>query len=158
MFPPSSPALWQLHRLNVSSPDFQDLLSNILYGDEYVQCVPNLGDDDLLWLVDYLDKVRRWAALPTSSLKPVQALNSLDPSTSASRKCLRELRSICGTRAILPTSYTLPLQLLHTDSFPFASGGYGDVHEGTLDGSKVSIKRVRVYTQDVLQKAAKASF
>ena len=123
-----------------------------------MRCVPNLGGDDLLWLVDYLDKVRRWAALPTSSLKPVQALDGLDPSTSTFRKCLLELRSICGTRVILPTSYTLPPQLLRTDPFPLASGGYGDVFEGTLDSSKVSIKRVRVYTQDGLQKAAKASF
>ena len=65
------------------------------------------------------------------------------------------LRSVCGTRAILPTSYTISSRLLNIDPEPFASGGYGDVYEGTLDGLRVCIKRVRVYTQDGPQKAAR---
>ena len=48
--------------------------------------------------------------------------------------------------------------LLSIDSFPFASGGYGDVYEGTLGDCKICIKRVRVYTQDILQKAVKVQF
>ena len=60
---PSSPALQPLHRLDRSSPDFQDKLCNILYGWEYVQCEQTLGDDDLIWFIDYLDKVRRLVAL-----------------------------------------------------------------------------------------------
>jgi hypothetical protein len=59
MSSPSSPALRQLHRLNSSSSGFHNELSNILYGQEYTQCVPNLQGDDLAWLVDYLDRVRR---------------------------------------------------------------------------------------------------
>ena len=31
---------------------------------------------------------------------------------------------------------------------PFVQGPYGDVYEGTHDGSKVCIKRVRMYTQE----------
>lgn len=31
---------------------------------------------------------------------------------------------------------------------PFAQGGYGDVYEGIFNGSKVCIKRVRVYIQE----------
>ena len=73
---------------------------------------------------------------------------ALDPSSSASRKCLRELRNICGTRGIFPTSYTIPSDRLTTGPDPFAQGGYGDVYEGTLDGSKVCIKRVRMYIQE----------
>ena len=96
--------------------------------------------------------------LPYISLNPAQALSSLDPFSSASRKCLRALKNICGARAILPPSYTLSSRLLKIDSFPFASGGYGDVHEGTLDGSKVCVKRIRVYTQDTLRKAAGVLF
>ena len=64
----SPPALQQLHRLNRSSPDFHDQLSNVLYGEEYKQWVANLQGDDLIWLVDYLDKVRRCVPLPHSSL------------------------------------------------------------------------------------------
>jgi len=69
MSSPSLPVLQELHRLDRSSPDFHDQLCNVLYGQEYVRCVPNLQDDDLVWLVDYLDKVRRNVALPPSPLK-----------------------------------------------------------------------------------------
>ena len=67
---PSSPTLQQLDRLNRSSPDFHDQLYNVLYGQEYKQCVPNLQGEDLVWLVNYLDKVRRRVALSRSPLMP----------------------------------------------------------------------------------------
>ena len=108
-----------------------------------------------MWLVDYLDKVLRRVTFPNSPLKPVQALDVLDPSSPAFRKCLRELRNRCGAGGILPTSYTLSPHLLNVGSEPFASGGRGDVYEGTLDGSRVCIKRVKVYTQGDPQKAAR---
>ena len=54
----------KLHLLDGSSPGFHDQLCNILYGEEYTQCVPNLQKDDLTSLVDYLDKVRRHVAIP----------------------------------------------------------------------------------------------
>ena len=51
--------LQQLHRLDRSSESrFHDKLSNILYGEEYKRCVGVLQNDGLVWLVDYLDKVR----------------------------------------------------------------------------------------------------
>jgi len=61
---------------------------------------------------------------------------------------MRELRTICGARGILPTSYTHSSHLLNLDTKPFASGGYGDVYHGTLNGSRVCIKCVRVFTGD----------
>ncbi|KAF9644326.1 kinase-like protein, partial [Thelephora ganbajun] len=70
----------------------------------------------------------------------------------------RELRSICGTREILPTSYTISPHLLNISRDPFAQGGFGDVYQGTLDGSEVCIKRVRVYTQDGPQKVTKTFY
>ena len=66
---PNSPTLQQLHRLDRSSPDFHDQLCNVLYGEEYVQRVPNFGGEDLVWLVDYLDKVRRHVNLIHFPLK-----------------------------------------------------------------------------------------
>ena len=57
MSPPSPPALLQLYHLDKSLPDFHDKLCNVFYGREYSQCVPDLQGDDLVWLVDYLDKV-----------------------------------------------------------------------------------------------------
>ena len=156
---PTSPALQIFHHL-FSSPDFHDKLSNVLYGEEYVQCVSHLEGEDLIWLIDYLDKVRyhNFVALSHSSLKSAQALDRLDPFSPASRKCLRELRTICSTRVILPLSYALPSQPLQIDSIPFTSGGSGDVYKGTLNRSNVCVKRIRVYTEDVLQTAAKVYF
>jgi hypothetical protein len=51
------PALQTLYRLDTSSPDFEDQLFNVLYGKEYGHCALNLEGDDLIWLIDYLDKV-----------------------------------------------------------------------------------------------------
>ena len=59
---------------------------------------------------------------------------------------------------MLPASYARLSQLLTIDSDPCAGGDCGDVHEGTLDGSKFCVKRVRVYTENVLQKAEKVHF
>ena len=57
MSPPSSPALQQLNRLERASPDFHDQLYSVLYGEEYVQCEQTLEGDDLMWLIEYLNKV-----------------------------------------------------------------------------------------------------
>jgi len=149
---PSPRALQKLHHLSRS---FHDQLSDILYGEEYQKCVSELQGDDLVWLVEYLDKVRHHVALPHSPLRPAQVLDGLDPSSAASRKCLRELRSICGIKGILPISYTLSSHLLNIGPEPFASGGFGDIYNGTLDGSRVCIKRVRAYAKDGQQKAIK---
>ena len=66
---PSDNLLKGLDRLDRSSSTFHDKLSNALYGEEFKRCVQNLQGDDLVWLVDYLDKVRRPTALPHSPLK-----------------------------------------------------------------------------------------
>jgi hypothetical protein len=157
VFPMSSPTstvLQQLNRLDISSPGFRDQLDDFLYGEEYKECVRNPQNGDLVWLVEYLDKVHLRVALPRSPLKLAQALDSLDPSCTTSRKCVRELSSICGAAGILPTSYTLSSDL-NISRDPFTEGGYGDVYEGTLGGLKVCIKRVRVYTGDAPEKVIK---
>ena len=158
MSSPTSPALQQLLRLNNSSSKFQDQISNVLYGEEYKQCVQNLQGDDLVWLVDYLDKVRRHVTLFCSPPKLLKALDGLDSSGPAFRKCLRELKTICGTGGILPTSYTLLSHLLNLGPEPFASGGYGDVYEGIHNNSRVCIKRVRSYTSEDPKKAARVCY
>ena len=63
-----STTLEQLRRLDRSSPNFHDQLSNVLSGEEYGQSVLNLEGNDLMSLVDYLDKVRRHVALSCSPL------------------------------------------------------------------------------------------
>jgi hypothetical protein len=71
MAQPSLPGLQKLSGLNTLSSDFDDLVRNVLCGKEYVECVPNLGGDDLTWLVDYLDKVLLCVSLPSSLLRTV---------------------------------------------------------------------------------------
>ena len=153
MSSPSLPALQQLHRLDKYSFEFPDQLTDVLCEEKYQQCAPNLQGDDSVWLIGYLVMVRRCIALPHSPLKPPQALDLLDPFSPAFRKCLSELRTISSTSGILPTSYALPSGLLNIAPEPFASGGSGDVYEGTLDGSRVCIKRIWAYIQDGPQKA-----
>ena len=145
----------QLYRLDRSSSRFHDQVSNVLYGGEYKKTVPNLQDEDLVRFIDYLDEVRRRIPLFYSPLNLPEALDTLDPPSSAFRKCLRELRHICGSRTILPTSHTLSSSLLITSSHPVASGSCGDVYEGTLNGSKICAKRVRAYVKDSPGKATR---
>ena len=59
---------------------------------------------------------------------------------------------------MLPTSYTLSHQLIEISPEPFATGGHGDVHKGTLNGSIVCVKRVRVYAKDPPEKAMKVCY
>jgi len=66
----SPPALQQLHRLDRSSYGFPDQLSGVLHEEEYQRCAPNLQGDELVWLVEYLDKVRCHIALSNSPLTP----------------------------------------------------------------------------------------
>jgi len=145
---PSHNPLKQLLHLDRSSTDFHDQVSNILQGEEYNQWVPSIQGDDLVGIVNYLDKVRRHVSPSHSPLKLPQTLDDLDPSDSAFRRCLRELRHICGTRTVLPASYTFSSRNLNIGPRPVASGGSGDVYEGSLSGLKVCAKRVRVYSKD----------
>ena len=149
------PTLRQLRRVDGSSSDFTDKLYDILCGPGYVECEKNFAQDDAVWLADYLDNVRHRVALSCSPLRQPQALGYIDPSSPASRKCLSALRKVCGTREILPASYTLQSQHLGVDSTSSTFEGSRDVCEGTLGGSRVRIKRVRVTTGDVRNPAAK---
>lgn len=71
MSPLGHPVLQRLHGLDKSSSGFHDQLNHILYGREYQQCLQNLHNNDLMWLVDYLDKVPCHTAPLQSPLKPV---------------------------------------------------------------------------------------
>ena len=167
---PALPALQQLDSLDRSSSDFYKQLDGILRGEEYKKyvyredhkLVLNLQHDDLVWLINHLDSVRRHIVLPPSSLTPAQALGVADPTGSASQKCRRELKAICSASGILPASYTISPGRIYFGREAFASGGYGDVYKGTLSGLEgdpetlnVCIKRVRVYTRDGIETAAK---
>jgi len=50
--------LLQFDRLDKNSPQFQDQLTSLLHNEEFKDCIPELRDEDVVWLVEYLDKVR----------------------------------------------------------------------------------------------------
>jgi len=72
----------------------------------------------------------------------------------AFQEFLHELGKICGAREMLPKSCTLSNSLLKIDP-PTTSG---HVREGTLDGSKVFIKRSRINPKEDLQKVKEVRF
>ena len=120
--------------------------------------MPNLQCNDLVALVDYLDKVYCPISLLRPLIKQVQALNILDFVSPAFQKCLRELGNICRTRVILPTSYTLSSSLLNVGRHPVTSEGPGDRYEGTLNGSRICVKCVRPHSKDGPEKATKVRY
>lgn len=61
--------LQRLCHLDRSSPGFHDQLNDVLYEKEYRVCVSNLDADDMVWLVEYLDKVRHRIAVSHPLLK-----------------------------------------------------------------------------------------
>lgn len=69
MSSPAPPALRQLRHLDRSSSEFHAQVYNILLEEEYQKCVLNLQGNDLVWLIDFLDKVRGHVAFLRSRLK-----------------------------------------------------------------------------------------
>ena len=61
-----SPTHFILKTLDLFDKPFKIQLDSILNWREYQECVPALDKDDLVWLVNYLDKVRLHAVLPHS--------------------------------------------------------------------------------------------
>ena len=59
VLPPTSPALKRLYDLDEYSPVFQDELSDVLHEEEFAQWASNLQGEDLVWFIDYLDRVSR---------------------------------------------------------------------------------------------------
>lgn len=103
----------------------------LLHEKGYRDDVKNLKYHDLVWLAEYLDK----------------ALDILSPIGPTSfRKCLVELRAICGGRGILPQSYVIPSSHLKTVGWPIASSGPFNVYEGFLGDLKVCVKQLRNYS------------
>jgi len=139
--------LHQFRDLNQSSPEFPDQLTSLLHERGFKDRVKTLQDQDSGWLVEYLDNVRLPVILTNSPPKLVQALNILYPASPPSfRKCLHELRAICGSRKILPQSCMFPGSSPDTVGWPIASKGACDMYEGSLDDLKVCVVRLRVYS------------
>jgi len=78
--------LSQLLRLDSTSSEFNEQVTDILYGEEYVRWMPNLQGDDLMGLVDYLDEVRLRFSLvrPPSTYSRLSILSTLQAPLSGS--------------------------------------------------------------------------
>lgn len=139
---PHSP-LRQLHDLDRSSPRYYEQLIDFLRGNEYREVFPTLQNDDVVWLVEFLDSVSLWDISLSLYSEAAQVLvNISDPAADlALQQSLHELGKICGIKELLPKSCTLPDSLLNVD----APSPSGRVCAGTLDGSRVRIKRVGVH-------------
>ena len=59
---------------------------------------------------------------------------------------------------ILPSSCILSSSVLNISRQPVASGGSGDIYQGTLDGSTVCVKRVRIYSKEGPEKTKKVCY
>jgi len=68
---PTSTVLQQLYNLNQSSSQFNDQLHNVLHSEVYKHSLLSLQGNDLLSLVDYLDKVCCCISIPCSPSEPV---------------------------------------------------------------------------------------
>ena len=142
------PTLQKLSDCDSSPSKFEDKLQNFLYGSEYMKCRTDLQDDDLVWLVDSLDKVRFCIIHSCSLPQPAQALDRLSPFSAASRNCLRQLGRICKNRGVVPTSCTVSASTLILDEGPLTYDAFGDVYCGTLDGVKVRAMCLRGPSRD----------
>lgn len=57
--------LQQFKQLDRSSPNFPDQLTNLLYKQEYKESIPNLQNEEVIWLVNYLDDVCLYFPCPS---------------------------------------------------------------------------------------------
>ena len=57
--------LEQLRLLDASSASFADRIAEVLHGEEYQRCIPDLQNGKLEWLVEFLDNVRPCALQST---------------------------------------------------------------------------------------------
>ena len=145
----TSRVLQRLYSLDASSPDFLRNLYCLLQYDEKEQYLTSLRGLALTRLVDFLDEVR---TLPSSfrsaTKRALQTLNAIPATDDVAQECLSKLQAICGHHATLPSSYILSGQIARVGDGPTDFGAVADVWEGTYDNKKVSIKSLRVHTNN----------
>ena len=153
--------LQQFKQRHRSSPQFLDQLTSLLSKNEYKECIPNLQDHEVVWLVNYPDKVCLYSAstLHCSFL-------SIHRLSNPSKPCLpvRPSGNACvssegsAARQQLPQSYILQSPPSIHSRCPVASGGSGDTCECSLDGPGVCAKRPRIYARGGFPGVKKACY
>jgi hypothetical protein len=110
-----------------------------------------------LEIVDVLDYVRLVEDKHCRKHDRHQTLDSGDLDKRNRRQHLKDLRKLCCTFAILPSSFILRPAFDERGANPFATGGFSDVYEATLNGRRVAIKTLRVTTTTDPEKLHKVS-
>lgn len=59
------------------------------------------------------------------------------------------MRKLCCTFDILPSSFVLTPAFDEREAVPFATGGFSDVYEASLDGRRVAVKVLKVNAQTI---------
>jgi len=145
----TSRILQRLYSLDTSSPDFLRYLYCLIQYDEKEQYLTSLQGSELARLVNFLDKVRSVpSAFHQFTKQTPQALGVIPTTDDVARECLDKLQAICGHHAILPSSYIVSDQIVRVDDGPISLGAVADVWEGTCRGKKVSIKSLRIRTEN----------
>jgi hypothetical protein len=124
----------------------------MLASQEGMNTAMSLQGDDALTLVDILDQVSRLRIIAVLRLTPAQAFEAPNMELDLRRKCVRVLRKVCGSEAILPRSCTLSENISKEGDIAFASGGFADIWKGRHNGNRVCIKAFRAYTAEDLYK------
>jgi len=62
---------------------------------------------------------------------------------------MSHLRKLCRTFDILPSSFILTPIFGERGTTPFATGGFSEVYEATLDGRRVAIKVLNVNVETI---------
>ena len=133
----------RLNKTLLRSPDQQ---TNIPHELGHSGCLANAQDDRSLRWIEQLDDVHPRVAFADLLLNTTQALSTLHPTSRAFGDYLRKLMAVCGRLEVVPQSHMLLPTLLETTGWPIAARGSCDAYEGTYNGSKVCVKRLRIYS------------
>lgn len=117
-------------RLDKPSPEFRDLLRDATGRME------SDGPEKLVEVIDKLDK----------------ALDDLAPTSAAFAELMKQMREVCASYGVIPSSHILPASRLSINKSPFAIGGFSDVFQGKYDGSVVCIKKLRMASTSSIEK------
>ena len=145
----TSRVLQCLYSLDTSSPDFFHNLYYLIRYDEDEQYLTSLQGSELTRLVDFLDKVHPVPpAFRRYTKQTPQALGAIPTTDGVARGCLNKLQEICGHHTILPSSYIASGQIARVGDGPVALGVTADAWEGTYRGKKVSIRCLKIRTEN----------
>ncbi|KAF9643102.1 kinase-like protein [Thelephora ganbajun] len=121
---------WRLYKLDRSSTRFPQELNELLHDEKWVEQVLDLPGGELVVLVDYLDST----------------LDGLDRTGTSFRECLHALQKVCSSRMILPSVYEVLTTLSSNAGRTLAYGRLSNIYGGSLDGTDVAVKRLRIPT------------